>query len=90
MKFTIETSDNGIKIKGTGINAVFETTDNIEKQQEFLYELINVLDWYTGRYAEKKLQVDITHGDKYECFDKECSVCKNLIVIDCDTNVDDV
>ena len=77
MKLIIETSDNGIKVKGTDINAVYETEDDINKQQEFLYDLIDTLGWYQNKYSEKKLQIDIVHGNSFECVDKDCSLCIN-------------
>lgn len=80
MKVILELTSNGIHLitkekykedKQFEQNVSFVTEDeNSEvralQRKDFLYELIDLLGWYEGRYNSHRLVISIEPGDKYE------------------------
>jgi len=42
------------------------------------WEICNHYGWDgdRGRYSKERINFSLVHGDKYECSDKECQICK--------------
>ena len=78
MKITIEETINGAVVKYPEGKVVykFEDIDDLEGLQELLYTLSEKLN-SSGKYDEKKIEISIVHGSKYECHNKKkCPICK--------------
>jgi hypothetical protein len=43
--------------------------------QCLLYDISEQLSM-ESRYSKERISIKIVHGDKYECKDKECAICK--------------
>jgi hypothetical protein len=42
---------------------------------DLLYTLLNMFE-STSRHDRERITIQIVHGDKYECKDKKCKICK--------------
>jgi len=49
--------------------------DNPGELIDMLYYLADCF-YSTGRYDEKRINISLVHGDKYECKDKKCDICE--------------
>ena len=43
---------------------------------DMLQALVDYSGYLGSRYSRQRIQVRIIHGDKYECNDKKCGLCK--------------
>ena len=77
MKIVIETTSNGsvVKYPENKVSYKFEEND-LEGIQEMLYDILEEVSLCTSRYDKERIQIKIVHGDKYECKDKNCKICK--------------
>jgi len=52
--------------------------DNLEGLLELLYCIRNYFELQYGasRYDEERVDIKIGHGDKVDCKDKKCEICK--------------
>lgn len=81
MKLQITTADNGYILKsldthdGSHVFEVFEN-ENASSIRTLIYSILDYFGETGGRYDEERVYVEIRHGDKYECNDKQCTICK--------------
>jgi hypothetical protein len=86
LKLTIEKVCNGIIITDydeteNGLveyKTIFEQKeeDSVKYMQDALFYINNTLGELENRYSQERISINIVHGDKYECEDKECPICK--------------
>lgn len=84
MKIVIESTDNGAIIRTSkdmwsDFNRIFGYVfDEYEKDglKDLLYDIRQMMDTLDSRYSKQRIQIQIVHGDKYECADKDCEICK--------------
>lgn len=50
--------------------------NNLNNFRDMLYEIINAFGVNNSRYSKEKINVEIVHGDKYVCKEKNCPICK--------------
>ena len=50
--------------------------DNLDGLQDLLYDILEHLQPTYSRYDKQKIVITIVHGDKHECKDKKCKICK--------------
>jgi len=86
MKFEIKKSKNGLALN---INDGENTETIVYQEPEYLPEkaeydlfqefLCNILDNYgpnNGRHSKYRLRIILEHGDKYDCNNTNCEICK--------------
>lgn len=84
MKIIIEVADNGVFLSVHDDDPEVRTNkevfefdeDNLDELQELHNTISDLIAPMSGRNSEKRIQHKIVHGDKYECKDKKCSICK--------------
>ena len=84
MKIEIETVDNGAILRFAGNDGSAECScypyQDEEQQDYMLYMLRDVVDCLFGedttRYSSKRIHISWMHGDKYECKEENCEICK--------------
>lgn len=50
--------------------------DNRQSLLELMYVVNEFCDLSQGRYSKERIHVNLAHGDKYECIDANCPICK--------------
>ncbi|MFH1222989.1 MAG: hypothetical protein V1647_01430 [Pseudomonadota bacterium] len=45
--------------------------------QEFLFNILNDYGPSSSRYSKYRLKIVLDHGDKYDCNDTNCEICKS-------------
>jgi len=79
MEIVITPTNSGavLKYKPGGVHEVFKfDEDNLEDAVKLFYELRNLMADGGNRYAKQRLEIKIVHGDKHECKDENCEICK--------------
>jgi len=86
MKFEIKKSKNGMILDiNDGENTetiVYQEPEDLPERFEYdLFRefLCNILDNYgpnSSRYGKYRLKIVLGHGDKYDCNDANCEICK--------------
>lgn len=75
MKIMIETTDNGAVLftdeKEDNVYFSYDLETHLgeedrDKQAQFLYQLVDLLGWMGSRHDEKRIRINVEHGDKYE------------------------
>ena len=84
-KIEIEIADNGavLTIKNhydfnegqTTILAYQFDEEDPDKLVDMLYTIRDVVGMTGGKYSVKRVQIQIEHGDHYDCKDKNCEIC---------------
>lgn len=54
-----------------------ETLAAPRAMQRLLWHLVDALGEFGSRYDKERIRINIEHGDKYNCEDKNCEICKN-------------
>lgn len=49
--------------------------DDYRGVKELLYRVIEYCGFNASRYDYYRFTVDVKHGDKYECDEKDCAIC---------------
>ena len=79
---TIKTTDNGAIVKVTGqYDENFERSyvfdeENMEGMEQLLWDLLDPIHLF-GKYSKERISITRVHGEKYDCEEKDCKVCKN-------------
>lgn len=75
---TIKQISNGcvVKFGSSEQQAYIFGLDNLSGLQEMMYDILEEIEPTNSRYSKQRLQVSIVHGDKYECKDKKCDICR--------------
>jgi hypothetical protein len=82
MKITITPTRNGTYVEyddGENVDRAsytFDAETDLEGAQEFLYDIAEWVGLIGSRYDRNRIKIQIVHGDKYECSDKECKICE--------------
>jgi hypothetical protein len=79
VKIIIEIISNGVVVKYPDEDKISYVFDNDKPEQcvEMLYNILDTLGMSGSRYDKKRIYIKIEHGDKYECKDKKCEICRS-------------
>ena len=73
----IKRTDNGALLDHADGSTVYAYgEDDLTGLANMLWEICELIGPITSRYSRERISIQIKHGDKYECRDKKCSVCK--------------
>lgn len=85
IKIGIEVADNGAVLtiknhgeynEGAPTKFAYQFDDEEpEALVDMLYVIRDVVGMYGNKYDKKRVQIQIEHGDHYECKEKNCGVC---------------
>ena len=86
MKITIDVKENGAILNiPVGINNDYKLCKlykfdpyehvNIDDYINMLYELTDAIFLF-GKYSQERIKISRVHGEKYECDDKNCEICR--------------
>ena len=77
LMMVLKRAANGAMLSGNGEREVFEyDEEDMGGLVELLYAVGEQLAPATSRYSKERISVTIVHGDKYECEDRKCGICK--------------
>jgi CO dehydrogenase/acetyl-CoA synthase epsilon subunit len=81
INIVITPTSNGAVVKcgAAGVHEVFKFSadeENLDGAVDLFYQLKGLLADHGNRYAKQRLEIRIVHGDKYECKDKDCEICR--------------
>jgi hypothetical protein len=76
MKIEIELAENGAILKGEDILEVYEFDE--ENKDGFINLLYKIKEIFIedSKYGKEVISINIVHGNKYDCNDKNCKNCK--------------
>jgi len=49
--------------------------NNMDDFIELLCDISELIGPQSSRYSKERILIQVTHGNKYECSDKECMIC---------------
>ena len=88
MKFEIKNSKNGLVLN---INdgedretIVYQEPEYLPEKaeydlfKEFLYIILDNYGPSSSRYSKYRLKIVLEHGDKYDCKDTNCEICRSV------------
>lgn len=73
-KIKLKPAQNGYIVEIYGEKYVFKDGEI----KDMLYHIRDMISAGGSRYSKRRIYITIAHGDKYECSDKDCVLCRRL------------
>ncbi len=85
MKYTLKiaNAENGFILEGEGGIRIIEipeesSVERSNQQRHLIISILEMLDIFISnqKYDKYSIDIEISHGYKYNCEDKDCKICK--------------